>query len=150
MDGDTVTVYDLSRQSDKLLFRMHTATGFGDGFYSLTGWPVETRKTVHEAREAIGISIPPDEALFSYFIHRKTPKGVFLYFIFEASACRDSPRICNPDMASDLAFFYTRNLPENTMDDIWYTTGCIQRSVRTDCSNWRDTKEGSENEHKLG
>jgi hypothetical protein len=110
MAGDIVTVYGLLRQGNKILLQKRQNTGFGDGFYSLIGGHLE--------------------AHFSLFLHRKTPKGVFLNFFFEISNWRDVPRLCEPDKASDLAFFNAQNLPENTLDYIRHAIDCFQRGVR--------------------
>ncbi len=141
MAGDIVTVYGLLRQGDTVLLQKRQNTGFGDGFYSLIGGHVDAGENVREAllreaREEIGVSILPDEARFSLFLHRKTPKGVFLNFFFEVSNWRGIPAICEPHKASDLAFFNAQNLPENTLDYIRHAIDCIQRSVREDYLGW--------------
>lgn len=141
MAGDIVTVYGLLRQSDTVLLQKRQNTGFGDGFYSLIGGHVDAGENVREAllreaREEIGVSIPPDEAHFCLFLHRKTPKGVFLNFFFEVSNWRGIPAICEPHKASDLAFFNVQNLPENTLDYIQHAINCIQRGVREDYLGW--------------
>lgn len=141
MAGDIVTVYGLLRQGDKILLQKRQNTGFGDGFYSLIGGHVEVGENVREAllreaQEEIGVSIPPDEARFSLFLHRKTPTGVFLNFFFEVSNWRGTPRVCEPNKASDLAFFYAQDMPENTLDYIRHAIDCAQRGVKEDYLGW--------------
>lgn len=136
-----VTVYAVLRQNGDVLMQKRQNTGFGDGQYSFVGGHVEDgenirQAVIREAREEIGILIPDHALSLVLVLHRKTPNGVFLNFFFEATAWENPIRICEPDKASDLAFFNASNLPPNTLDYIRHAISCIGRRVHDDTLGW--------------
>ncbi len=109
----------------KILLQKRNNTGFGDGMWDLSAsGHVENGESikqaaVRECREETGLEIDYSDLRFFALIHKRDKAcGVFYYnAYFVTEKFRGTPRIKEGGKCSQLAWFYTDELPEELLPD---------------------------------
>lgn len=108
-------------------------TGYEDGNYSLPAGHVEEGETLtecvaREAREEIGVMVPPDHYTLVHVMHRKH-MDIRMDFFFVAQIENQRPVIREPEKCDDLRWFPLKKLPVNTIPYIRHAIECYQEKI---------------------
>lgn len=106
----------LVRDGQVLLQRRYN-TGYEDGNYSvvaghLDGGEEVVDAMIREAREEVGIEIAREDMQVVGVMHRRSG-GERVDFFLAASRWTHEPRICEPGLCDELAWYPLEQLPEN-------------------------------------
>lgn len=112
-----VAVHLFLMREDQVLFLRRFNTGYEDGNYSvpaghLDGGESVRRAMVREAREELGINIPPDDLVFAGVFHRKSEDERVDFFMV-ARSWDGAPRNYEPEKCDEVKWFSLDALPEN-------------------------------------
>lgn len=111
-------VYLLFRDGDAVLFVKRDKTGYMDGMHCLPASKVEpseqyTVAAVRAGVKTVGLEVSPDNISFLYLQHRYSEDGnVWTDIFFDAGEWQGEPSNTEPGKHSELAWFYTDDLPD--------------------------------------
>ncbi len=135
-------VYLIIRDNDKVLLSLRQNTGWKDGNYSLVAGHVDGGESAleamcREAKEEAGITIQPDDLVFTHVMHRLNadPDDEYVDFFFECKKWSGELTNAEPEKCAGLDWFSISQLPGNTLDYIKYV---IEKSDREKFSVWRN------------
>jgi len=112
----------LVNQNDEVLLLKRKSTGFGDGLYAFIGGHVEqneqvTDAAIREVKEEIGININKKNLIFKSVINRKVNENTeYIDFVFCVKEWQGKITNMEPEKCSELAWYKTNNMPQNTID----------------------------------
>lgn len=106
-------------KDDKVLLQKRANTNYEDGNYGFVGGHVAEGETlkqalVREVMEEAGIKVS-EENLECVFVANKSGTRNCVNFIFKTNKFEGSPQIMEKDKCTDLRWFDTNDLPENTI-----------------------------------
>lgn len=99
----------------RVLLHRRQNTGYMDGLWDFAGsGHVDGGETARECREELGISVRPEDEVFSHLCHRVGLNGRRTYYdlYFRVEAFSGEPRIAEPDKCAELQWFPVSALPE--------------------------------------
>lgn len=117
----------------QVLLSRRYQTGYEDGNYSLPAGHVEdgeslTECMAREAREEIGVMVPPKQYTLVHVMHRKKA-DIRMDFFFTADIGNQKPVIREPEKCDDLRWFPLKKLPTNTIPYIRHAIECHQKKI---------------------
>ena len=102
----------------QVLLHRRQNTGYMDGLWDIAGsghvdaGETATQALIREAMEELGVVLRPEDVSFAHLSHRLGTRTYYdLYFLVRAWI--GTPRICEPEKCSALAWFDVDMLPED-------------------------------------
>jgi ADP-ribose pyrophosphatase YjhB (NUDIX family) len=125
-----------------ILLSRRANTGFMDGSYSVPAGHIEEGETAREAlsreaREEIGLEIPPGRQSVAHVMHRNAEPGViYIDFFMTADSYSGELRNLEPDKCDDLSWHPLDALPENTIPYIRQAIEAVGRGEQYSEFGW--------------
>lgn len=115
-----LAVYAVFKKNDEILLLKRVNSGFEDGNYSLVAGHLDGNETVKEAlkrevKEEVGIEINLDYVDLVHIMHRRTPDREYIDFFLSVSKWEGEIKNMEPEKCSELMWYKTDKLPENTI-----------------------------------
>ncbi len=109
----------------KVLLQRRQNTGFMDGMWDLScSGHVEHAESMseaaaREAKEELGVTIPPDNLKFFVLVHKREKEWDLTYYnaYFVCKEFDGEPTICEPEKCYELKWFELDDLPDDLIND---------------------------------
>lgn len=126
----------------KILLSRRYQTGYEDGKYSLPAGHVEDGETLtqcvaREAREEIGVTVPPEQYTLVHVMHRRH-QDIRMDFFFVVDIGEQKPVNKEQNKCDDLRWFPLKRLPINTIPYIRHTIECYQKKIFYSEFGWEE------------
>ena len=131
----TPVSYVVLRRADEVLLQLRQGTGYLDGHWSAAAaGHVEAEESasgaaIREAFEELGVSIAAEDLFPLTAMHRSQRSGTTVEgrmdFFFTCATWTGTPRIMEPEKASDLAWFRLDELPEQMVPHERFVLGSL-------------------------
>lgn len=113
-------VFVLIKKGNKVFLARRINTGFKDGEYSLVGGHIDgnekaTTTAARELAEELGITVDPKNLKFANVTHINT-NDERIHFLFVIEKWVGTPKIMEPEKATDGTWFDLNKLPEDLND----------------------------------
>jgi 8-oxo-dGTP diphosphatase len=112
-------VFLILQKDSKVLLMRRAHTGWHDGDFDLVAGHIDGSESLRtalarEAKEEMGITIQPDDAVFVHLIHGLFEDGKeYFNIFFTVDTWTDEPRIMEPNKCDKIEWFDLDKLPLN-------------------------------------
>lgn len=136
-----VAVFMLILKGDEILMLKRHGTGKRDGQFSVPAGSLEENEdllsaAIREAEEEVGVRIKKEDAELVSVIHCNIEGENWINVFFATQKWEGTPKICEPHKHSDLNWYTTDQLPENTVEYVKKAIENLEGKVFYDLSGW--------------
>lgn len=128
-------VYVLFQEKDAIVLLRRANTGYKDGMYGLPSGHVDGNEpalqaAIREAHEEVGVTIRPEQLLFSHLLHRRPEAGdrygkERMDIFFTARSWEGTLQNMEPEKCDDLRWCPVGALPDNTIPEVRFVLAKI-------------------------
>ncbi len=130
-----VAVYALLMRGNEIFLIRRKNTGWMDGNFGLPAGHLEEgemllQATVREVQEEAGIDVSEKDLRFVHLMHRNlSDNSEYIDVFFEVKIWQGEPRLNEPDMADEAAWFDLDHLPENIVPSVREVIGLYREGT---------------------